>query len=371
MPEHPTGIPARDDTTNDDTTRDDTTLHEQAAEPGAAPSRGLVLVTGVTGYLGSRLVIPLIEAGWRVRVLTRSPEKLERQPWRHHVEVAPGDATDSGDLDAALEGVDVAYYLLHSMDGRGDFVTRDREMARTFAAAAERAGVGRVVYLGGLHPEGPLSDHLASRVEVGRIFLDSDVPTTVLQAAVILGAGSASFEMLRHLADRLPAMVAPKWLRSNIQPIAVEDIVRDLVGSAGMPAEVNRTFDVGGPDILSYADMLRRFARVAGLRPRLVITLPVLTPGLASHWVGLVTPVPSGIARPLVGSLVHDVVCQEVDILDHVPDPEGGRLGFEDAVRAALAEPEPVTGSSGISRPPLAAAWPGDAAWAGPGRVRL
>ncbi len=331
----------------------------------------LVLVTGVTGYLGARLVIPLLEQGWRVRVLSRSPEKLDRQPWRDHVQVATGDASSAADVEAALGGVDVAYYLLHSMDGQGDFVRRDREMATTFARAAERAGVGRMVYLGGLHPEGRLSRHLASRVEVGRILLDSTVPTAVLQAAVIIGAGSASFEMLRHLADRLPAMVAPKWLRSSIQPIAVRDIVRDLVGAAALPPDVNRTFDVGGPDILTYAEMLRRFARVAGLRPRLIVTLPVLTPGLASHWVGLVTPVPAGIAKPLVGSLVHDVVCQELDITDYVPEPEGGSLGFEDAVREALAEGEPVVGRSGIAHPPVGALWPGDAVWAGPGSFRL
>jgi uncharacterized protein YbjT (DUF2867 family) len=339
--------------------------------PERGTERGTVLVTGVTGYVGSRLVIPLIEAGWTVRVLTRTPDRLTLQPWRHEVDVVAGDASDVDDLGRALHGVTAAYYLLHSMGGEGDFVERDRALARTFATSAEAAGVERLVYLSGLHPGGDLSPHLSSRVEVGEILLESSVPTAVLQAAVIVGSGSASFEMMRHLADRLPAMVAPKWLGSHIQPIAIRDVVHYLVGAADLPSEVNRTFDIGGPDILTYGDMLKRFARVAGLRPRPIATVPVLTPGLASHWVGLVTPVPSGIARPLVSSLVHDVVCREADILDHVPEPPGGPLGFDEAVERALAAPQEQVADGGLVHPPLEAVWPGDPDWAGPGRVRL
>lgn len=307
-----------------------------------------VLVTGATGYIGSRLVPVLLDAGLRVRVLTRSADRLRARRWADDVEVVEGDATSRQDLDRALEGIDVAYYLLHSMDGKDDFEQRDRDLARTFGLAAQGAGVGRIVYLSGLHPDGGhLSPHLASRVEVGDLLMASGVPTVVLQAAIIIGSGSASFEMLRHLTRKLPVMVTPKWVNNRIQPIAIADILHYLVGAATVEGEVNRTFDVGGPEVLTYREMIQRFARVAGLRERAIRTVPVLTPGLASHWVGLVTPVPSGIAKPLVGSLIHEVVCQEDDIDDVVGPPHGGKTAFDDAVRAALdgakERPEPGT----------------------------
>jgi uncharacterized protein YbjT (DUF2867 family)/uncharacterized protein YndB with AHSA1/START domain len=211
-------------------------------------------------------------------------------------------------------------------------------MASTFAEAAEATSVGRVVYLGGLHPRGEeLSAHLASRTEVGEILLDGEVPAIVLQAAVIVGSGSASFEMLRHLAERLPAMVAPKWLSNRIQPIAIRDVLHYLVAVADLPPGVNRTFDIGGPDVLTYRQMIDVFCRVAGLPRRWIVTVPVLTPRLAGHWVGLVTPVPGGLAKPLVESLIHEVICLEHDITEQVPAPSGGLIGFEDAVRAALS----------------------------------
>jgi uncharacterized protein YbjT (DUF2867 family)/uncharacterized protein YndB with AHSA1/START domain len=296
------------------------------------------LVTGATGYIGSRLVPELLAAGWQVRVLTRSASKIDGRTWQDAVEVIEGDADDPGDVATALDGAGVAYYLLHSM-GRGedDFAARERAMATTFADAAAAAGVQRVVYLGGLHPQGErLSPHLASRTEVGKIMLDGAVPAAVLQAAVIVGSGSASFEMLRHLAQRLPAMIAPKWLMNRIQPIAIRDVLHYLVGAADLPAEVNRTFDIGGPDVLTYKEMIDEFCDVAGLPRRLVVTVPVLTPRLAGHWVGLVTPVPGGLAKPLVASLIHEVVCSENDIVDLLGAPPGGLMSFTDAVRAAL-----------------------------------
>ena len=235
------------------------------------------LVTGATGYIGSHLVPRLLDAGHDVRVLSRNPDRLP-DSWRDRVEVSRGDATADLALAVALQGVDVAYYLLHSMDGHGDFVARDRQLATRFAAAAEDAGVGRIVYLSGLHPQGPLSPHLASRVEVGEILLRSGVPTAVLQAGTVLGAGSASFDMLRHLTERLPAMVAPRWLDSAIQPIAVDDVLHYLVRAGELPAEVNRSFDLGGPDVLSYREMMQRYAAVAGLTHRVIIPVPVLTP---------------------------------------------------------------------------------------------
>jgi hypothetical protein len=198
--------------------------------------------------------------------------------------------------------------------------------------------VRRIVYLGGLADEQApdVSEHLASRAEVGRILLDSGVPTAVLRAAVILGSGSASFEMLRYLTERLPVMVTPIWVQTRIQPIAVRDVLRYLVGAAELPAEVNRTFDIGGPDVMTYEQMMRRYAHAAGLRRRWIVTVPLLTPGLSSHWVGLVTPVPAVIARPLVESLRTEVVCTEHDIADYIPDPPDGLTGVDRALELAL-----------------------------------
>lgn len=253
-----------------------------------------VLVTGATGYIGSRLVPELLERGFMVRVLTRNRSKVASRAWVDRVEIVEGDATSKDALDKACNGVDIAYYLLHSMDGEGDFVERDRELARRFGLAAQRAKIGRIIYLSGLHPEGELSDHLASRVEVGHLLMASGVPTAVLQAAVIIGSGSASFEMLRHLTTRLPIMVTPKWLGNKIQPIGVADVLDLLIAAVDLPPEVNRAFDIAGPDVLTYREMIERFAERTGLRPRKIVTVPVLTPMLASHWVGLVTPVPTG-----------------------------------------------------------------------------
>jgi uncharacterized protein YbjT (DUF2867 family) len=326
------------------------------------------LVTGVTGYIGSRLVPRLLDEGWQVRALTRDADKVADRTWRDRVEVVEGDASSQVVLAAALHDVDVAYYFLHSMDGEGSFVERDRSLARTFGIAASEADVSRIVYLSGLHPhEGPLSDHLASRVEVGDLLMASGVPTAVLQAAVILGSGSASFEMLRHLTTRLPVMVTPKWLDNRIQPIAVRDVLHYLVRAADLPRDVSRTFDIGGPDVLTYRAMIDRFAAIAGLRPRRIVSVPVLTPYLASQWVGLVTPVPTGVAKPLVGSLLHEVVCSEHDIDDLVGPPPGGPLSYDRAVADAIAgdgaDPRPQPGTVDPAR--ITAA---DPSWAGGGR---
>jgi uncharacterized protein YbjT (DUF2867 family)/tryptophan-rich sensory protein len=299
-------------------------------------TRGVALVTGATGYIGGRLVPALLADGWTVRVLVRRASALDDQPWRRDVEVVEGDAGSADHLDRALAGVRVAYYLIHSMGSSGDFGERDRSLARAFARAARSAGVRRIVYLGGLHPDGePLSDHLASREEVGRILLGSGVPTAVLQAAMVLGTGSASFDMLRHLSSRLPVMVAPLWLRNRIQPIAVEDVTHYLTGAALLPESVNRTFDIGGPDVMTYEQMLRRYATLTGHGRRLIATVPVLTPRLASLWIGLVTPLDTTLARPLVDSLIHEVVCREDDLQGLVPNPPGGLTSFDAAVLAS------------------------------------
>lgn len=298
------------------------------------------LVTGATGYIGGRLVPELLAAGHGVRCLARTPAKLRDHPWSGRVEVARGDVTDAGSVGAAMRGMDVAYYLVHGLGGGAGFEQADREAARIFAREARAAGLRRIVYLGALAPGGlaerELSPHLRSRVEVGRTLRESGVPTAELRAAVIIGSGSASFEMLRYLTERLPVMVTPKWVRTRIQPIAVRDVLRLLVACAELPPEVSRAFDIGGPEVLTYRDMMQRYAAVAGLRRRVILPVPVLTPGLSSHWVGLVTPVPRSIARPLTESLRHEVVCREHDIARWVPDPSGGLVGFDMALRLAL-----------------------------------
>ena len=294
-----------------------------------------ILVTGATGYLGGRLVPRLLDAGHEVRCLSRSPEKLRDVPWADAVAVVRGDALDADSVAEALTGVDAAYYLIHSIGSGPRFAEADRQAAIAMAEGANRAGVGRIVYLGGLVPtEGVASPHLASRAEVGRILLDGPVPAVVLQAGVVLGAGSASFEMLRYLTERLPVMVTPKWVDSRVQPIAVEDVLRYLVGALDLPPDTNRRFDVGGPDILTYREMMQRYATLAGLGRRLVVPVPVLSPWLSSQWVNVVTPVPRALAVPLIESLRNSVVVSESDITRLVPfDP----LPFDDAVERALA----------------------------------
>ncbi|MEZ0449130.1 SDR family oxidoreductase [Cellulomonas sp. ICMP 17802] len=334
------------------------------------PDAPLVAVTGVTGYVGGRLVPELLAAGYRVRAIARHPDRLRGRPWFDDVEVASADASEPEQIRAALEGVDVAYYLIHSLGSGRSFESTDRHTALTFGQAAREAGVGRVVYLGGLYPAGEdLSPHLASRTEVGEILLASGVPTTVLRAAVILGSGSASFEMMRYLTERLPAMTVPRWVENRIQPIAIRDVLRYLVGSAAMPREINRGFDIGGPDVLTYREMMQRYAQAAGLPRRIIVGVGVLTPRLSSLWVSLVTPVPSGLARPLVESLVHEVVCDEHDIAAHVPDPPGGLIGFDRAVRLALQRVQDAAVSTRWSSASVPGApsdpLPSDPDWAG------
>ncbi|MEU9321638.1 SDR family oxidoreductase [Streptomyces sp. NPDC048295] len=298
------------------------------------------MVTGASGYIGGRLVPELLGAGHRVRCLARTPSKLRDHPWAGEAEAVRGDVTDAESMAVALRGIDVAYYLVHALGTGSGFEETDRRAARLFAEQAHAAGVRRIVYLGGLTPRGvpeqSLSPHLRSRAEVGRIFLDSPVPASVLRAAVVIGSGSASFEMLRYLTERLPVMVTPSWVHTRTQPIGVRDVLRYLVGSASMPDGVNRTFDIGGPDVLTYQEMMRRYAAVAALPRRIIVPVPVLTPRLSSHWVGLVTPVPASIARPLTESLRHEVVCHEHDIARYVPDLPGRPLPFDEALALAV-----------------------------------
>jgi uncharacterized protein YbjT (DUF2867 family) len=308
----------------------------ESAEPREERDPGLILVTGATGYIGGRLIPELLAAGHRVRILARHPERLRDHPWIGAVEVVQGDAAEAEAANRAMTGVGTAYYLLHSLGTGADFEVVEARMAQTFADAAHKQGVGRIVYLGGLSHDPDLSPHMRSRAEVARILLDAPVPTIALKAAVIIGSGSLSFEMLRYLTERLPAMVTPKWVKTRVQPIAIRDVLRYLVASATLPDALNRSFDIGGPDVLTYEEMMQGYAKVAGLRPRIIIGVPVLTPTLSSRWVGLVTPLPSSVAKPLVGSLRNEAVAREHDIVRFIPDPDGGLIGFERAVELAL-----------------------------------
>ncbi|GAA0540074.1 SDR family oxidoreductase [Paractinoplanes ferrugineus] len=325
-------------------------------------------MTGATGYIGGRLVPRLLAADHEVRCLSRSAARLRDAPWAARVAIAEGDLTDSASLTAALDGVEVAYFLVHSL-GRRDFEETDRRAASNFATACRAAGVRRIIYLGG--PEPPpgerASAHLRSRTEVGRILLDSGVPTVVLRAPVIIGSGSASFEMLRYLTERLPIMVTPRWVRNRIQPIAVRDVMRYLIAAATMPADLNRAFDIGGADVLTYGEMMNRYARVAGLRRRIIMPTRVLSPWLSAFWVGLVTPVPNSIARPLVASLVHEAVAHENDIAEYAPGTEP--LDFDAAVGFALGKVRnadvETRWSSAAGRDAAAEPLPSDPDWSG------
>jgi uncharacterized protein YbjT (DUF2867 family) len=292
-----------------------------------------VLLTGATGYVGSRLLPQLLERGHPVRAVVRDPSRA-RLPGA--VEVHRGDLLQGGaPLAAALEGVGTAYYLVHSM-GRGardehDFAARDRQAAVNFAELARDAGVRRVVYLGGLGPtDAASSEHLASRHEVA-VQLGLRVPIVYVRAAMIIGAGSASFRILRHLTERLPVMITPRWLETRSQPVAIRDVVRTLA-DVGEHPDPPAELQLGGADVLSYREMVNRLAAVLGRRRPLTVPVPVLTPRLSSYWIALVTPVETGLIRPLVDGLRYETVVEE-------PPPDGlndDPLGFDDAAREAL-----------------------------------
>ncbi len=297
-----------------------------------------VAVIGATGYVGGRLVPELLSAGHHVRCLARTPDRLAGVEWRTDVEVMAADVLDRGSLDTALEGIEAVYYLVHAMGHAGDFEETDRLGAQNTREAAQAAGVSRIIYLGGLGEDDPenLSTHLASRHEVGAVLAAGDVSVTELRAAVIIGSGSASFEMLRHLDEVLPAMICPRWATTTrCQPIAIADVLFYLVAVLETPTTEGQILEIGGPDILTYRDMMDRYAAIAGLRKRLIVPVPLLTPRLSSHWVNLVTPLPYGLARPLVDSLINDVVVHaDRDIrgfIEHAP------YTLDEAIERALA----------------------------------
>jgi uncharacterized protein YbjT (DUF2867 family) len=270
--------------------------------------RGLVLLTGATGYVGGRLLHLLEEHGDRIRCLTRRPEALSDRDAT--VEVVAGDVLDIETLPPAFEGVDVAYYLVHSMGSAGSFEEEDRRAAANFAAAAAEAGLRRIVYLGGLGAGPDLSSHLASRQEVGQILSRSGVQVIEFRASVVIGSGSLSFEIVRALVERLPVMITPRWVRSVAQPIAIDDVLAYLVAALDLELDGNAVFEIGGADQVSYEELMREYAQQAGLR-RLIVPVPLLTPRLSSLWLGLVTPVYARVGRKLIESLPHETVVRE------------------------------------------------------------
>lgn len=290
------------------------------------------LVFGASGYIGSHLVPYLLERGHSVRASSRHLDVLEARRWPG-VDLVAADALDPRSLVAALDGVDVAYYLVHSMAGGKGFASRDRKAANNFASAAGEAGVQRIVYLGGIQPRDVPSMHLESRRETGDALRSAGVPVTELRAGLIVGAGSAGFEVIRDLVYHLPIMVTPRWVRSWTQPIALDDVLEYLVRLSGEPAAAGRVFDIGGPEVLRYGDLLIQFAEVAGTRRPRFIPVPFLTPGLSGLWLDLVTSVPRSVVRPLLDGLLHDLVADDAPARELATFP---LKSYREAVAAAL-----------------------------------
>lgn len=293
-----------------------------------------ILVTGATGYVGGRLVARLLEKGYPVRIMVRDPSRLEGRPWVEQVSVYQGDVFKPETLKPALTGVASAYYMIHSMGSHGDFQDRDVQAARNFGTAAKEAGVERLIYLGGLgSPEANLSVHLRSRQQTGDILRESGIPVTEFRAAVIVGSGSMSFEMIRYLTERIPIMICPRWVQTRIQPIAIRNVLEYLAAALENPASVGEILEIGGEDVLTYGEMMLDYARVRGLR-RSMIQVPVLTPNLSSYWVHWMTPVPASIARPLIEGLRNEVIVED-DTAKRL-FPEIQPMDYHTAVERAL-----------------------------------
>lgn len=297
-----------------------------------------ILVLGSTGYVGSRLVPKLLDKGYNVRVGWRTRSKLLVQTWINHTNLDPVrvDVFNRDELEHAMEGCDVVYYLIHSMYSGKNFEEMDRTAARNITSLADELGTKRIIYLSGLGKvEDNLSKHLLSRKEVDRILRTSKTPVTTFQAAMIIGSGSASFEIMHYLVDRLPVMITPRWVRTKTQPISIEDTVLYLVRCLEKPETVGDTFDMGGPEITTYHDLMRVYAKEAGLHRRLVVPIPLLTPRLSSYWINLITPIQASIARPLIEGLSHETICSENRIREIIPQK---LLTIRESIHLTLSE---------------------------------
>lgn len=329
-----------------------------------------ILVLGATGYIGSRLVPRLLEAGHDVRALVRNPEKLAGRPWAKHprLQIVSGDLFDDASLAAASSGCEAAYYLVHSMNPNvSDFAAADRRAATNFAQAAAKAGLKQIIYLSGLgEDDAHLSHHLRSRSETGRVLRQGDVPVTILRAAMIIGSGSASFEILRYLVERLPILLTPRWVQTRCQPIAVRNVLAYLVGCLHLPETSGQTFDIGCEQILTYRELMQIYAEEAGLPKRLILPIPVLTPRLSSYWIHLITPVPASLARPLAEGLSSPVLCRENRIRELIPQQ---LFDCRTAIHLALARVREQhiesTWHDAGKTPPVEWIRPGDPDWAG------
>ena len=301
-----------------------------------------ILVTGATGYVGGRLVARLLQAGCRVRCLVRDPSRVQGRSWFGQVELATGDVLQPETLAAAMRDIEVVYYLIHSLGSGRGFSERDLTAARDCAPAARQPGVKRIIYLGGLgDPVSDLSQHLRSRHETGDALREAGVPVTEFRAAVIVGSGSLSFEMIRYLTERLPVMICPRWVFTRIQPIAIRNVLDYLVATLDCPESAGRVLEIGGRDVLTYAEMMMGYARVRGLK-RWLLAVPVLTPRLSSYWVHLVTPIPAAIAQPLIRGLGNEVIVRDPTAAQLFPGIK--LLDYATAVQRALAK----LGSSGV-----------------------
>ena len=299
----------------------------------ARPGPPHVLMTGATGYIGGRLVPVLESAGVRLRCLARQPDALASRV-SPTTEIVAGDLLDPPSLDRALSGIDVAYYLVHSMGAHGDYRTTDRIAARNFGEAARRAGVRRLVYLGGLATgDEVFSKHLQSRIETGQALRESGVPVVEFRASVVIGSGSLSFELIRALVERLPVMICPRWVSTRAQPIGIDDVLAYLAAALRLPDGESRTFEIGGADQASYGDVMREYARQRGLK-RVMISVPLLTPRLSSLWLGLVTPVYARVGRELIAGLKNRSVVTDPTALAVFPiRPIGLREAIGRAIR--------------------------------------
>ena len=296
-----------------------------------------VLVTGATGYVGGRLVRVLLEQGFQVRVMVRDIRKLDQHTWSSQVEVFVGNVNNYESNLKALEGVHTAFYLLHAIDSNTNFHKTETEMANAFGRAAHDAKISQIIYLGGIANDTKKSRHLQSRSDTGKELASHGVPVLELRAGIIIGSGSASFEMLRHLTHRLPIMTTPKWVANKTQPIAIRDVLYYLTSCAALNQPITGIYDIGGPEVLSYEEMMQKFAKISGLRKRIIVKVPVLTPSLSSLWIGFVTPVPTSLARPLVESLISEVVVDKnKSISKIIPDPNTGLIDIESAINLAL-----------------------------------